>query len=124
MRKRSIVIGAILVSGALLFWMRNEKPQPKHNGHSLEYWIEEYRIGSPEGKAAIQAMGTNALPFLLRWLCIKEPTYRDYLSDLAGKLPRRVRPRWTERGYVSRSFLSAHASKALGGKASSVIPDL
>jgi HEAT repeat protein len=69
-------------------------------------------------------MGTNAFPFLMRWIRTKEPGYHYFLSDIAGKLPYRLRPRWAGRDYIPRALLSAHAFKVLGSQAGPVVPEL
>lgn len=54
--------------------------EPKYEGHTFTYWMHHWYLnpwGSPvnaEAVAALQAMGPNATPYLVKWIG-KPPTY-------------------------------------------------
>jgi len=54
--------------------------EPVYEGKPLRYWLMEfdYGVDSPNrspARHAIQCMGTNALPFLIRYLRVKDPPF-------------------------------------------------
>jgi hypothetical protein len=60
------IVGAII---GLLLWP--SKREPQYNGVSLSLWLVRYDSGikaQDEAVDAIRHIGTNALPFLLRWI--------------------------------------------------------
>ena len=78
-RKRASALalgGALLVS---IMWVRDHDPkelislEPKHQGHTLTYWLEHWNKDSwpnsvnNEAVAAVQAIGAKAVPLLVKW---------------------------------------------------------
>jgi len=99
--------------------------EPEYNGRPLSYWIEEYWFEGPEEEQAIQSIGTNAFPFLLRWIRTPEPRHRLILLPLVRKLPEFIKPKWANNNYTPRRPLySAHAFVALGHQAAPVATEL
>ena len=95
MRKRRIlliVVGVVvLVSlGALVLWPSSREPE--YGGKRLSEWVELYDDGaSPQSsdsrKAgdAIRAIGTNALPYLVKWIQWEPPRLETALNSIVGK---------------------------------------
>jgi len=64
-----IFIGVVVLVGVLVVVFRRE-PEPEYGGKKLSEWVVEYltKPGSTnEIDRAMQQMGTNAIPFLLKW---------------------------------------------------------
>src|SRR5689334_20120985 len=86
MRKLGKVIIAALVLCTLvaiiLTAISSHDAGPSHQGHPLSYWL--LRKNS-ESEAALYAVGTNALPYLLNWIRY-EPKPLPFKSRLRGLL--------------------------------------
>jgi len=85
MRKRRVylvVIGVAAFAFGLLVVFRTERErEPEYQGRPLSYWISfEIPVTNPpyldERVAAIRQMGTNAFPFLLKWLRDEIPAWK------------------------------------------------
>jgi hypothetical protein len=123
MKRRPVLIVAsaclAAVILALLVW-RPER-EPAYNGATLSTWLT--RCGGTnqaESVASIDAirhMGTNALPFLLRWIQY-EPGWRDSLArkilgwPILGKRRDVQRLIWNTTQY--RAITAVNGSKILG----------
>jgi HEAT repeat protein len=82
--------------------------EPKYEGHTITYWMQNWRQNSwdaapkAETQAALQSMGSEAVPYLLEWMSPK-PNYGFQMN------------------YSERAL---EAFKILGPKAKSAIPTL
>lgn len=82
-RNRVILIAACLLLALTPFGLLARDSEPRYHGRSLSKWLVLYwsRAGtqdSPEDKQAeqaIRAIGTNALPYLLRWIQHEPPSW-------------------------------------------------
>jgi hypothetical protein len=98
MRRRKVIFGilAVVVCGVLaaVFWP--EKPEPVYKGKKLSEWVLLFSSsGRPplqmllfpmsEPERAINAIGTNAIPFYLEWLDYKPSLFRRLSFQLAEK---------------------------------------
>lgn len=85
-RKRVFIsIAAVgLMAVLAMWWLLTDRAntEPSHGGHPLSHWVEQIQPDpsagaympfrfTAESEAAIRAIGTNAIPTLLRW--IKRP---------------------------------------------------
>ena len=66
-------------------------PEPGYRGRPLRAWLEEFDQGYgttnySAAQAAIRAMGTNTLPFLIRYLRSKDPPFHLQWLRLMAKL--------------------------------------
>ena len=75
------LLGGIVLAGLLLA-IYVSRVEPRYQGHSLSWWLQgvdmnrlapdytfqNYEARRAESQRAIQAMGTNAIPCLIRWL--------------------------------------------------------
>jgi HEAT repeat protein len=69
--------------------------EPRYKGHSLSQWLAllegEYasdpELSLRDAEEAIDHFGTNALPYLIRWVQHEEKPWRTRLSSLSDKLP-------------------------------------
>ncbi len=139
LRKRAIiwtfVLLAIAVAG-LAWWILSTK-EPTYGGKSLSLWVNQYasdrwrapsRDSANEAQAAIQHIGTNSIPFLLKMLNPKESTLRVKLTPLIPKS-------WLARFHIddltayrkrldARRELGANGLAALGPAAKPALPAL
>jgi hypothetical protein len=85
-------IAAVLI---LTLWRERE---PRYQERSLTQWAallnhidsrDEFQLGQ-QAEDAIRHIGTNAMPFLLRWIQYKEQPWRTRLGVLCDKLPEKV----------------------------------
>jgi hypothetical protein len=107
--------------------------EPRYKGRTLSYWLERSgnnavldRPPDQEATTAIRTIGTNALPFLLRWIRYEPP----FWSEAARKrLPETIKTNylgWTimyGRGRT-RAELAALGLCILHTNANSAIPEL
>src|SRR5262249_7124765 len=76
----------------LMFWRERE---PQYKGRSLTRWVEVLAGGYAndpdyslrDAEEAIRAIGTNGIPFYLKWFQYKERPWRDRLAKQAARLP-------------------------------------
>src|SRR5689334_3215921 len=91
MRKR-ITLFVLLACGILgvgLLPALFQKPEPSYGGYRLSQWV----IGlngecSVVQATALDAIGTNAVPFLLEWLRYDTPKWKAVLLDGENKVRR------------------------------------
>jgi HEAT repeat protein len=140
-KKILIALGCIaLVVAAITFFSRNTEPttEPTYQGHSLSDWVR-YAIGNQNPRAqadasdAISQIGTDALPYLLKWMRYedKRPPFQDNdLKSFFRRLPKRFIPRplsgwaWGDYDEDTRAHGSALVIAQLGGGAKAAIPQL
>lgn len=88
--------------------------EPTYDGHTLTYWLQENWLGGPEVERAFRAIGTNALPYLLRG--IKNPN---------DPLPGPMTPEWKmQNPSVPPQLLIVRAFNTLGDLAEPLVPEL
>ncbi len=96
----ALAIGIIAISAVLLF-RSSEPPQPYYQGRSLDSWLDEWTTnqwGSPiDYTQVVAAIGTNAIPFVLRRLERDDSFLKNKYRELWPKLP----------GFVQK-FLPVH----------------
>jgi HEAT repeat protein len=85
-----ILLGCAIVAILLLMLLHEREPQ--FDGLSLSQWIAilergNAQISREQAELAVRSIGTNALPFLLKWVDYQEPPSRRRLANLAGRLP-------------------------------------
>jgi len=129
---------AAVILGALLWPSERE---PEYDGVPLSEWLERYErgkhsmnatlfVGDSKAIDAIQHIGTNALPFLVRWIQYERPAWRHRLFDASWKLPHNIQfSRTFSRLLVlgdkyDRANAAAAAFNILGPRARSAVPEL
>jgi len=135
-RRRLLLILLGCVASIVLasfFWPREREPE--YNGVPLSAWLKGYEFHSmppempeppPKTVSAIRHIGTNALPFLVRWIQYDEPRWRYSVNRVASKLPPALlygrAGRWlladraqdrAKRAVVGFAFLGTNATPAL-----------
>jgi hypothetical protein len=84
-----IIISASIAAVILGFLLWPSEREPEYNGVTLSKWLQRYNDdgNNPEAAEAIRHIGTNALPFLLRWIRYETPGWRKSLEHLHTRLP-------------------------------------
>jgi hypothetical protein len=130
-----VVAGCALIAVVtVLVWPRGER-EPEYQGKKLSEWLEVYsqtfpdsseRIEAHRGAArAVREIGTNSLPWILKWIHYERAPWRDGLDRVVKKLPE---PLGAEGGVMSggefRAAIALHAFEILGPRANSAVPEL
>ena len=129
----------IVLTARLLVFRDTE---PSEFGHPLSYWVEQIDVGpstesflpaqrdGPKNAAnAIAGLGTNALPWLIKWIRYKESPWRTKVADLAEKIPLELVQDYAE-SHIRRPRAAARARGAaksigmLGERAARAVPEL
>lgn len=134
-RKRKRVLLAGVSVAVLMFaswFLRQRNTEPTYEGNRLSEWIEMHQEGSSmeqrEAAVAIQAIGTNALPYLVEWLSYQPSSLRLKLESMV-----RRGPNWLAQSQRIDAMLQADnrrancaaaAFVALGSAAAPAIPEL
>jgi hypothetical protein len=95
--RRLGVLLAIVLVGAVLALLRREPSEPVFEGRSLSQWLKRLNSQGPEkqhAEVAIRHIGTNALPYLLRWIRYEQPRWRIGLFIILHRLGGNVLPAW------------------------------
>jgi hypothetical protein len=86
-QRRILIISAacVLVGiGVVAFWPRDN--EPKYNGKTLSQWLEisrsrRYDNRWPQAEDAVRHIGTNALPWLTKWMSYDRPNWQDQTAQ-------------------------------------------
>jgi hypothetical protein len=126
-RQKRLFAGALIVIAVgVLGWALSSR-EPTYQGRSLSFWLEEINeAGSLEtcepALGAIRAMGTNALPFLLKNIKVGNKSwFQNRMFAVAKRFPKlgRMLPASTR-----NQGPSCLALKALGTNASPIVLEL
>ncbi len=141
LRQKVLILLGLLVLLATLFLFLKASDGPKYHGLSPSDWLSIYdreiysavNRGSAlssaafqEADVAVRAIGTNALPYYLKWICYESPSWR---RTLRLKLPARMAfnpivDNWLEGAAARRARYAGEGIGILGTKAVSAIPAL
>jgi len=116
---------AIVVKAVWLARSRNEF----HEGRHLSQWLADLVAtnGEPRAVATVQAIGTNAVPYLLKELSYRYSRPRQVLYDIADRLFRRTLHLTRNTIYdpaQMRPVRAIYGFEALGSTASNAVPPL
>ena len=97
-----------------------EPQEPEYGGRKLTSWLDQYENGKghAQTEAALGAIGTNAIPALLRMLRAHDSAFKLKLIALAEK-QHLIRfsftsaEAWNERAFLGFAFLGSSASNAV-----------
>ena len=117
---------AALVCVALaLIWLSRQQDEPSYEGRPLSYYLEGITYGDlrreREAREAIQAMGSNGVPWLVEILDTREGRLKASLKELASR--QRVL-RLNVTSLKVRQTRAALACQELGPLAAAAIPAL
>ena len=126
MKRRRTVLTLIGCVAAVTFaiFIRPREREPEYNGIPLSEWVAHYHIDGydPQTFEAIQDIGTNALPCLVRWIQYEKPRWKTALNLLGEKLPSSIQrlplSRWLVYDKAERrAELAVEAFRVLGSNA-------
>jgi HEAT repeat protein len=125
-KRRRIILAvvALLALGvvAALVWPREREPE--YQGKKLSEWLWTPEMGGMEAPAeAVRAIGTNALPWLVRWIAYEPTSWNGRVKEFLMKLPigSLRRKLWEREGLV---YQALWGFEILGSRASPAVPDL
>src|SRR4051812_7051961 len=129
MRRRKILLG-ILAVVACAVWggvLGREEPEPVYKGKKLSQWVE-FRATKKEvieTSTAIEAIGTNGIPFYVEWIRYEPGFFKLAQTKLAEKARDWLHVKWTPQDpYPDRAYGAYLALRALGERAAPAIPQL
>ena len=131
-KRRQILL--VLAAGALvlgLYAILSRPPEPSYKGRSLSAWQTAYPWDTTtnlsrqqEVDDAIRHMGTNTLPFLLKWIRLESPVWKTTVwSKMPDWAMSETGARWMFHREI-KAYRAALALKALGPEADAAIPAL
>jgi hypothetical protein len=124
-RRRTVLLllGCVAVVSFAIF-IRPREHEPEYNGVPLSEWVAHYHIDGYDSQTfeAIRHIGTNALPYLVRWIQYEKPRWKTALNLLGEKLPSSIQrlplSRWLVHDKAERrAELATEAFRVLGPKA-------
>jgi HEAT repeat protein len=136
-RKRLVIIIVSFLAAivlAALLWPREREPE--YDGELLSVWLRRYktyeRVDAPsanEALTAIRQIGTNAIPWLTKWVVFEPSKTKLQLLRYIEKFPSNLqRPLQALIGVdwkaYSRQELATLGFQALGSQARSAVPEL
>jgi len=118
---RACFLLAGILGAYLLLW----PAEPSYKGRRLNEWIRSYGDGKAEFKRseideAVRAMGTDAIPFLVRWLQYEPLEQTGKLTAAMSGVIRRLNPSW-ERREMQFVMSSVSGFRALGPEAARAV---
>ena len=133
-KKRLLALLAVTGFCVLVGWLvlRLEARKPVYQGKSVKTWLLQLSTPDPkardEAEAALQALGTNAVPELARLLRADDARWRTLLWSHTARIPRPVRGPVMQRVGPPKAYLirpaAARALGTLGPAAAAAEPDL
>lgn len=122
----SLIALAVL---AAVFWGIVRSREPRYQGKPLSTWLRVLESGIEdqdegrmiEARQAITAMGTNALPCLIKKLGTRDPVWKTALGDLLDK---QSVVDWRPRMAELEQYAASQAFEILGETAAPAIPQL
>jgi hypothetical protein len=129
-RKIFIALACAIAVGALA-WIVTRDREPTYDGESLTYFVlrsppdyspQAYKAGERVAKA-IEQIGTNAIPYLIKWLQYEEPK-PNWKTQLRATVRRRLGKDIFNSTGIDRASLAPLAFQPLGPKADPAIPEL
>ena len=130
MRRRKVIIGilALLLCGVLAWMFWPEKPEPVYKGRKLSEWLDQSAAqgGFSDGVTeAIQAIGTNGIPFYLHWTSYHPGLLKQVQLKLASQNRNWLPTAWTPNDrFALRQQRAFAALGQLGERAVFAIPQL
>ncbi len=126
-----VICGAL---AAILCWPSNRTSEPMFQGRTLSYWLDFLNNPSKDWEhredaaIAVRHIGTDALPFLLKWMRDETPPWRLKLNTTLGKLPKPIRTIPFVASFIETkpdySPLAVAGFSILRSEASSAVPEL
>src|SRR5947208_533266 len=82
-KRRVMLVLAGVLAGLVVFLVWLGKLEPEYQGKTLSEWLHSPDSDSRETQAvAVRAIGTNALPWLLKWIQKDRPATKSLKANL------------------------------------------
>jgi len=90
-RRKRIILFACGIFAVGLTWalLAPREREPSYQGRTLSHWFDQVPPGSvwtDSDKAPIRAIGTNAIPTILKWISYEPSPLRNEIAMLVGHL--------------------------------------
>lgn len=121
-----VVVLACIVAAVVVAVVWPREHEPEYEGKKLSEWLMGERpLGEPANARAkaIHQIGTNALPFLLRWIRYETPPWRKKLSSAIRKINTKAWVAFRDKK-ADRAKGARLGFEILGPQASPAIPEL
>src|ERR1043166_359150 len=128
MRKRILLFLLLFaVAGlvGLLIAGASREREPEYGGKRLSEWVQNLTYEPPYGEAheAVLHVGTNAIPYLLKWIQYEPAGWRASLYGTMNLVLNEFVWHLPDKKNV-RAEGARHAFRSLGPKAKAAVPDL
>src|SRR4051812_1919353 len=136
MRWRRLLIGLAVIAAVIAIIIALIPREPKYEGRTLSEWIKEANPRhsahrkQPKDYEAVRHIGSNALPWLIKWISLKDPpAWKLRLLATSQTLPQWMQDRFVRQilGEVSNQKyreMAADGFVILGPRASPAVFDL
>ncbi len=128
-----VVVGSVVLGVVSVFLFGRER-EPEYGGRRLTEWVEKfwsppytnYSAQTAEAKDAIHQIGTNALPYLLKWVGYERPAWKAKLYRMANPILRSLNLSFqmTDKKDIRLARGAVNALIALGRNADGAIGEL
>ena len=130
MRKRRVyllILLGVVVAGVLVAVFASREREPEYGGKKLSEWVQMCGIDyeSPQAKKAILQIGSNAVPYLVKWIRYEPPSWKEKLYAVVNKASSSLK--FSYRLTDSEEFLAYGSMRALlvlGPEAHGAVRDL
>jgi hypothetical protein len=133
LRNRLLVAaGAVLLLVPPLYVALSQPSEPSYGERTLSQWLVECVRAQPPGvtphgerdpaSVALDRIGTQAVPFLLKWLQYEEPFYRRVVDRFAMRVGTRIAWKQTQEAVLQSAARCGF--EHLGTRARAAIPEL
>ncbi len=136
MRKHRVyfILPVLALAGVLVAVFRRER-EPEYRGKRLSEWVESYAAtpSAVEGSfefqqadGAIRQFGTNALPYLMKWIRYESPARKQRLHTAINSMLQPLNRWWwlNDGRQLARAIGAMHALIVLGPSAEGAIGEL
>jgi hypothetical protein len=127
-KRRILLVSLLIAILGVISWLilRQHDPEPVYNGKPLTYWLDSLinRTSHPsqvEAEKAVQKIGTNAIPTLLRLLRTRDSKFKLNLIQLTHK-QHLVNLKWNTA--LFQHIQAETGFRCLGPNGKSALPDL
>ena len=130
LRKRVLLPAICLVLAVALLLLLTGDSEPQYQGRKLSQWLRTYDGHYPDqstpslrAQAAIREIGTNAIPYLLKWISYEPSSLKTKTLQFLERLPLPMRRHLVRSPIVSADD-AEHGFFILATQANSAIPEL
>ena len=95
-RKIYLLLLASVALAVVLLVVFNREREPEYRGKRLSEWVEEnpFDAAGPDGIHPVRQMGTNAVPYLLKWIRYERPVWKRKLYAAVNPIIKRLNASW------------------------------